>query len=106
MASPPALFALFNFFQAYLIDFTAPAETAPPTACLKLDTRTVDAKDFLNTGPHFEYPARSRASIARAAGFEDKMCKGAVLPTEVAIFDKIKPGSDAISGALAAGLMS
>lgn len=106
MASPPLLFALFNFLHAYLTDFTAPAETAPATTCLKLDTRTVDAKDFLSTAPHFEYPARSRASTARAAGSEDKMCTGADLPTDVAIFDKSDAGSAANSGALAAMLMS
>lgn len=106
MAFSPPLFALFNFLHAYLTDFTAPAERSPPTTCLKLEIRTVEAKDFLNTAPHFEYPARSRASTARAAGSEDKMCTGAVLPTDVAIFDKIDPGSAASSGALAAGLVS
>jgi hypothetical protein len=106
IASPPIVFALFNFFHAYRTDLTAPAEIAPPTACLKLDMRTVDAKDFLSTAPHLEYPARSRASTARAAGSEDKICIGAVLPIEVPIFDKSDVGSAASSGALAAGLIS
>ena len=71
MASPPLLFALLSFRQAYLTDLTTPAEAAPASAWRTLDTRTVVAKAFLNTELHFEYPARSRASTARAAGSED-----------------------------------
>lgn len=106
MASPPLLFALFSFLHAYRTDLIAPADTAPATACRKLDARTVDANDFLNADPHLEYPARSRASTARAAGSEDKICRGAVLPTEVAIFESSDAGRAASSGALAAGLIS